>query len=497
MANFKNKDLQFIGIILLCNILPRLIYILDNSFFINGDEALFGVMVRDFLHSGQLPLFFYGNNYLFVFFEVLLSSIVSFFFGVNIYSMKVAMLVFWLISMVLLYYIGKKLFFSKRLSLLAVLLVSFIPVWFDWATKASGGYLTALLFSNIVILLTLSKKSVLRIITISISCLIVYYAQPLWLIIIFPFIVYYFLKNFKFKYASTFIISSIIFWVSSHFFLSASNFNYQLQNKLGSEQLLRNIKNIFNNYSIAYSGRFFDAAVLKINLFQAINSGIFVAILTVTIIYNIYLFCKKKINQTTAIFLTSIILYILFMLLYSEQEYSHRYLLPIFIPSILLIILTIKQLTKIKIKNVLFILLFVYSFFSLICSIYSYNHVFPSIKDGYTEVERIEALKEFLQSNDIKCVYTLDWIISQHIYYFIPEVSVRHQDIDNRRPQDSIEVDFYQQSNKCALVGLWYHLPSFTSLYNLNDIYIINNRYVVHLYPQKDDLLKLKFQLTN
>lgn len=399
--------------------------------------------------------------------------------------------------MVFLYYIGKKLVVSKYLSLLSVLLVSSIPVWFDWATKASGGYLTALLFSNIVILLTFFKRSILRTIIISLSFLIIYYAQPLWLVIIIPFIIYYLLKNFKFKYASIFIFSFLVFWVSSNVFLLAIDFNYQLQNKLGSVQLLRNLKNIFINYSIAYSGRFFDAAVLKINFFQTLNSVLFVGILIFIIIYNIYLLCKNKINQITAIFLSSVILYILFMLFYGESEYSHRYLLPVFIPGVLLIMLTIKQLTKSKIRNILFFLLTIYGVFSLVCSVYSYNHVFPPIKDGYTEVDRIKTLEGFLQNNNIKCVYALDWIISQHIYYFMPNISVRHQDIDNRRPQDSVKVDLYQQSNECALVGLWYQMSYFTNFYKLNEIYIINNRYIVYLRPNRDDLLKLNFKLTN
>lgn len=497
IENIKNKDLLAVGVIVLLNILPRLIYIFNNGFFIDGDEAIFGTAIREFLSSGHWPLFFYGQNYGFVFFEVLLSSIISFFFGINIFSMKIAMLIFWLISMVILYYIGKKIFTGRRWAFLSVLFVSFIPVWFDWATKARGGYLTALLFSNIVILLTLSKKNWLRIISISLSCLFIYYAQPLWLVIVAPFIAYYFLKDFKFKYTVVFAASSLALWLAARFFLLAADFNYQLQNKLGGEQLIRNLKNIFNDYSIAYSGRFFDAANLKMGFFSVLDSGIFIGILIFAIVYNIYLLLKNKISKTVAVFLSSVILYIFFMLFYNDEEFAHRYLLPVFIPSVFLIVLTIKQLSKPKLKKYLSIFLAIYAIFSLICGIYSYNYVFPLINDGYTEIERIESLKGFLQANNIKCVYALDWIISQHINYFMPDVSVRHQDIDTRRPQDSIKVDFYQQSNECSLVGLWYQMPSFTSFYKLNEIYIINGRYIVHLRPQRDDLLKLNFKLTN
>jgi len=497
VANIKNKDLLAVGVIIFLNILPRLIYIFNNGFFIDGDEAIFGTMIRDFLNNGHLPLFFYGQNYGFVFFEVLLSSIISFFFGINIFSMKIAMLIFWLMSMVILYYIGKKIFASRRWAFLSVLLISFIPAWFDWATKARGGYLTALLLSNIIILLTVSKKNIFRIIIISLSLIFIYYSQPLWIVVTAPFIVFYFINDFKFKYASIFSISTLVFWSFSRFLLTALHFSYQLQNKLGADQFIRNVKNIFNNYLIAHSGRFYDAVVLKMNYAAFLDSEIFVVILILAIVFNLYLFFRNKITRPALLFLSAVLSYIFLMLFYNDVEFSHRYLLPVFIPSVFLILLAVEQLKNQKLRKIMYIFLTAYALFSLACGLVSYNYIFSRIKDGYTEIERIETLEGFLDTNNIKCVYALDWLISQHINYFMPDISVRHQEIDNRRPQDSVRVDTYQKTNECALVGLWYQMPLFTGLYRLDDIFVINNRYIVHLRPQRDDLLKLNFKLTN
>lgn len=497
IADSKHKDLLIVSAIIILNILPRLICIFNNGFFLDGDEAILGTVVQDLLKNHHLQLFLYGQNYGFVFFEVILSSIISFFFGINIFSLKIAMLMFWLASIVILYYIGKKIFSSRRWAILAVFLVSFMPIWFDWATKARIGYLTALLLSNIIILLSLSKKNIFRVITVGISLVFIYYTQPLYLVIIIPFVAYYFFKDFKLKYLATFVASILIFWAAFHFLLLNIGFDYQLQNKLGFDQLSRNIKNILNYYLVAYSGQFFDVATVKLNYAMIIDSAIFIIILALTIIYSGYLAIRKKIKTIDTIFLLSIIAYIVFMLFYNGEEYPYRYLLPIFIPSIFLIILAINKFPRPKIKEYLYKFLIIYAVFSLICGIIFYHFVFPKISDGYTEVERVESLKGFLQTNNIKCVYALDWIISQHINYFMPDLAVRHQEIDPRRPNDSIKADSYQQSNECALVGLWYHLPVFTSLYKLNDIYIINNRYVVHLRPQRNDLLRLNFKLTD
>lgn len=497
LAKLNQKDLLIIIAIILLNILSRLVYILNNGFFIDGDEAILGTVIQDFLNNHHLQLFLYGQTYGLVFFETLLGSLVSFFFGINIFTLKMTMLLFWLADLIVLYYLGKKLLISRRLAGLAVLLISFVPVWFDWATKARIGYLLALLLSNIIILLALSRKKVIRIVIISLSLIIIYYAQPLWLVVVSPFVVYYFFKDYKFKEAAVLIISSLVFLVISRLILFAIGFNFQMQNKLGFDQLARNIKNIFRYYSTAYSGRFFDAAGLKMNYVTTLDSGIFIGILLLVIIYDLYLAVRKKIAKSDALFLGSVIAYLLFMLFYNGEEYHYRYLLPIFIPSVFLILLAVKKLPQAQLRKSFYFFLVIYSLFSLVCGLFFYTYTFPPINDGYTEVERIEFLGKYLQANNIKCVYALDWIISQHLNYFRPEIKVRHQEIDPRRPWDSVKADAGQKSNECALVGLWYQLPLFSSLYKLDDIMVISQRYLVHLHPQREDLLKLKFKLTN
>jgi|GEM_PF-2174108 len=497
LNNIDNKDFWVVLLLVVLNILPRLTYIFNGGFFIDGDEAILGTAVQDLVSNHHLQIFLYGQTYGFVPFEVLASSILSFFFGINIFTMKMAMLFFWLASVVMMYYIGKKIFNSRRLAGLAVIFISFTPIWFDWATKARIGYLLAMMISNIIILLTFSRKNIVRPVAISVLLIIIYYAQPLWLIIVAPFIIYYFFKDSNYKYAVIFGASSLMLWLASRLFLSAIGFSYQLQSKLGLSQVARNLKNIFNHYAAAYSGQFFDAANLPLNYLTGLVGIIFIGILLLTIIYNLYLAKVKKLGPVNIIFFSSVLLYMLFMLFYNDAEYAYRYLLPVFIPAIFLIILTIKQIPKEPLRKKIYVGLIFYILLSLVSGIYFYVYPFPAIKDGYSEVERIKSLEEFLSENNIKCVYALDWITSQHINYFMPEISVRHKDIDPRRPGDSSKVDqSAAQSNNCALVGLWYQLPLFTSLYKLDDIIVINKRYIAHLRPQREALEKLKFKLT-
>jgi len=492
-----SKDLIIILALLLLNILPRLVYILSGGFFMDGDEAILGSVVQDSFNNHYLSLFLNGQSYGFVFLEVIMSVAVSLFFGANIFSLKIAIFIFWLANLVILYYIGKKIFLSRKFAFLAVLLISFIPVWYDWATKARFGYVSAFLLSDLVILLTLLKKTKVRIIAISLCLLLIYLVQPLYLVVTAPFVAYYFFNDFKFKDTLFFTFGSLVLIAVSHFLLSSIGFNYQLQNKLGFSEIARNSHNILSYYSVAYSGNFFDNLSFKGYYFSSLDSYIFIGILLIIIICNFYLILKNRIKKFNVLFLVSVLLYIFFMLFYNGEEYHYRYLLPFFMPSCYLIVLTIEQVSQLKLKKYLYILLVIYAFSSLFCGIISYPYIFPKLNNSYTEVERIEFLGDFLNAHDIKCVYALDWITSQHINYFIPWITERHQAIDPRRPQDSNETDSYQRANKCALVGLWYQMPLFTGIYKLNDIYVVQGRYVVYLHPQREDLLKLNFKLTN
>jgi hypothetical protein len=503
LANSKYQDWFAVVTIILLNVIPRLALFSSPGFFIDGDEATFGIMIQSFLNTGHLAIFFGNQGYAFVSLEVLVGSIVSLVFGSNIFSMKLAMLLFWLAAMVVLYYIGKKVFLSRRWSILAVLSVSFIPAWFDWSTKARGGYLTALLFSNIVILLTLSRKSIARLTTIGLLLVFICYAQPLWLVILIPFLVYYFWPKFRFSQLIILGASSLMFWAATRLALIFFKINFQIQNRLGLEQFWVNLKQIITFIRVAYSDKFFDdAASFRMNIYSFWDSWIFIGLLGVSIIFFVCLAARKKIRKIELVFLSAAILFVFFLLFYHEAKFSYlgmgfsyRYLLPMFIPAIFLIVLAAQRVPILPLKRYSYIFLAAYSVFSLVCVFLYPNYIYPKMNDGLTEVDRIDSLGQYLKANNITCVYANDWIISQHVKYFLPGIIARHPDID---PTDAAAVDAsFKQKNNCALVGLWYTLPSLGSLYNLNDIMVVGGRYLVYLRPQRDDLVKFQFKFTN
>jgi len=493
----SRRDWINIIIIIILNVLPRLVYFLNKGFFIDGDEAIFGSMVKELVNNGHLSLFFPGQSYGFVFFEVLTAGLISFLFGANIFTLKIAMLLFWLASMITLYFLGKKLLASRQWALLAVLSVSSIPVWFDWASKARGGYLTALFLSLIITSLVFCKRNTVRIMAVSISLALIYYSQPLWLIIVSPFVAYYFLKSFNIRSALTAVAGLFLSFASLEAIFRIAGFHYQAQNKLGLDHIGANFQSLLHNLGVAYSGKFFDVAAAKIGSIIAINAAIFVFLLLLAVAYNLYLLVIKKIKISSLLFMLAVVLYMVFMLFYNDPEFSYRYLLPLFLPGMILIVLTVKNLPSPGWRFYLKIFLILFAAFSLLCGACSYNYIFAQPHDDYSsEVGKIGLLKKYLNDNQVVCAYTMDWIVSQHLNYFIGDIVNRSREPDPRRPADYILTDrLYRQGADCALVGLWYQMPAFVQFYGLQDTMIIGRRYIVYLHPRRDDLLKLGFKL--
>ncbi|MFA5024493.1 MAG: hypothetical protein WC523_06090 [Patescibacteria group bacterium] len=491
------KDWLIITIILIISLAFRLSYFLDKGFFIDGDEAIFGLMIKNFLAGGHLPLFFFGQHYAFVSLEVLFGAGISWLLGVSIYSLKLSSLIIWLLGLIFLYWVNRRILISKSWAFLATLLIAAVPVWFDWSLKARGGYLTAFLFAAVFLLLVFSKKNVFKIIVAGLSLVIIYYAQPLWLVILAPFIVYYLINRFSLKSTAIFVSSLFVSGLGFHFLLKVLSLSYEAPARLGLTQVFFNLKQLVNYYLVAYSGQFFDNATRLFREPQLINSALFLVFLGLTLAYNIYLLALGRLNKINALFLSAVILYPIFIIFSSETNFSYRFLLPVFAPSAMLIVLTAKDLLSGKRAKFLYFGLLIYCFFSLTVTALYPNYIVPKIKDGFSEVDRINSLSSFLKSRDVQCVYGLDWVIGWYLNYFSVGLETRGREIDPRQPAEAYLVDRLREEGKtCALVGLWYQLPLFTQRYNLNDIIIINQRYVIFLEPSEKDLRQLNFRLT-
>ena len=174
--------------------LSRLLFVNSNVFFFDGDEAIVALMGLDIL-DGELPLFFYGQNYGLSILEALLISLGVLVFGTSMLAIKIPMLVLWSLSVSLMALSVFKLLKENKLATTIFVLVMVLsPTWLVWSMKARGGYLTSFFFTSLITYVLVKNKGGLGLINwlmVGVSLVVVYESQPIWLPCLAPLVAYF------------------------------------------------------------------------------------------------------------------------------------------------------------------------------------------------------------------------------------------------------------------------------------------------------------------
>lgn len=128
----------------------------------NADEAIVGLMARHIL-QGERPVFFYGQNYMGSL-DAWLVSLGFTLLGEHIWVIRAVQGGLYLGLLLTTYYLGKAMFSSGKVGLIAAGLLSIPTVNMTLYTTVSlGGYGEALLLGNIILLLTIRLSRCFRI----------------------------------------------------------------------------------------------------------------------------------------------------------------------------------------------------------------------------------------------------------------------------------------------------------------------------------------------
>jgi len=123
-------------------IAERVWILLSSQGALDGDEAVWGLMARHFLH-GEPSTFFWGQAYGGTQ-EVVLTVPLIWLFGSSVVVLKVVPIVLWAVAAGLVWRIGRRIFGDARAEIAAALFWAW-PTFFVWkSTKAHGFYGAAL-----------------------------------------------------------------------------------------------------------------------------------------------------------------------------------------------------------------------------------------------------------------------------------------------------------------------------------------------------------------
>ncbi len=124
-----------------------------NSFAIDSDEAIVGLMARHILQGQGVPIFYYGQHYMGSL-EPLLVSLSFLVFGESNFALKLVPLVFSLVLTGLVYLVGRKIG-GRWCAFLAALFFALGPSpLIVWSAKARGGFIELIVLGFVALLLT-------------------------------------------------------------------------------------------------------------------------------------------------------------------------------------------------------------------------------------------------------------------------------------------------------------------------------------------------------
>ncbi|MGH7828251.1 MAG: ArnT family glycosyltransferase, partial [Candidatus Binatia bacterium] len=154
-----DKTKFVLGVVLSVGIVLRG-YFLLNYELIDGrqyhiflsDEAVVGLMGKHIAAGVELPLFFYGQQYLGAF-EAYLAALSFSIFGISMVALKLVPLMFSIMLLFVVYLLGTKLFDPRVGVVSAALIAVPSPYFFGWGFKARGGFIEYVVLSLIVLLL--------------------------------------------------------------------------------------------------------------------------------------------------------------------------------------------------------------------------------------------------------------------------------------------------------------------------------------------------------
>ena len=147
---------------------------------LDGDEAVLGLMSKHQLEEGEIPVYFWGQNYGLSFFEVSAVSLFQSQMGYSDLAVKYGILLIWLLAVACAYFFLTR-FQSPWLAFSLCAFLVLHPAWFHWSIKARGGYITALALSNWALYLVTDPRAKIRnLILGAVLVALTYQAHRLW-----------------------------------------------------------------------------------------------------------------------------------------------------------------------------------------------------------------------------------------------------------------------------------------------------------------------------
>ncbi len=470
-------------------LLVHIPYFLGRHCSFDGDEAILGIMAQDLLHGKNIPVYFYGQQYGFSFFEVIGAAIGIFFFGSTAFALKFGSLLFFSLGITFLF----RLFIKKEISflwaLMAIIILSMFPGWIVWAAKARGGYVTAFTAACIILFISQVKTANLKWIVISCFVMAVAIHSQIFIACSISFLLFAWIvkgKSLKLFLGAT--VSIILFYVLLKL-PSLVNDNYwkvPLSFKYHYSSIVPFIK---QSYKVAL-GYFYYEMTFKPRI-ESIWFGM--GYYLVAAIAVVFVLLKKGASNKLNLVLLFIAGTVSFLLIMWMRIPSYRYLLGALTALLFIISLSLMEILRSKnnLKYVLILMLPLAIGFSNTSKHIPDAWMLPEGRDMKLYNELLIELKK----RDIQAVFSADPLLQWQLNYSgVPSRSTSRIERINRYV-DKVDKCFYNDKCKTAIVGFKGFNNNLDSFEDWSEkVIIVNDKYFIFEDPTSEHLIKAGFE---
>ncbi len=347
---------KYLLLILLLALVLRLGLLFSGQRYVDGDDAVVGMMAKHILTRGERPLFYYGQPYggghaI----EAYLASLFYLLFGFSSITLKLVPLIFSL-GIIALSYLLLERFFNERIAILCGLLLAVSSPFIKSSLKVNG-YIETIFFSLLSLFLFFSiyfenKRDYKRIALFGFLCGFAYYSFDFAIFYLLTYLLFFFARDKRCFFRKSFLIFlfpfllgiSPLIWVNLR--TSSSPVRYLIHNpslfygRPIKPQFLLNIKGFFIHDLPAFlSPEAVHLFIKEISLFSWIHyfiylsSVLFLIFLKRSSLKNLFrtLLSGRKFSPSPELWF--ICYFFIFLILYSLSPFAGgcpRFLLPLY-----------------------------------------------------------------------------------------------------------------------------------------------------------------------
>lgn len=485
----SNFSVQWL-IVFALSLLVRLPYFLGNHFYFDGDEAIIGIMAQDLLNGNNIPVYFYGQQYGFSFFEVVATSFCMLFFGTSIWSLKLGALFIFSIGGTFLFRLALKKTNHFWWSMLIIFIVAQFPSWIVWACKDRGGYVTAFALSCILLYITQLKLCSLKSLILALLLTsILIHSQIFIGIPSIILVIYWVLKSKKrnLMVLMPLVLAGFYFLLKLPAFFNPNYWQTPLADNYSFDRLVLNFKQIPR---VAF-GYFYYEITFPMNFWTKIAGAIYFLVSSCAIFY---VFVQSK-SKTKIIFILLALGGVVSFLLLGEMRFvSYRYSLGFLTAFVLMLIIAMIELigNHKGFRKILFLIIPA----TIVLSVFSKNipdsWMLPQGNDRVLYTGLVAELK----TRNIEGIYSTDPLLQWMLNY--NGLNARHTSKMERTNRYLNRINACFNNNGCitAIVGYKGMCLEMDYLDGWhNQVEYVNDKFFILMNPSEAFLMKGGFEL--